>query len=79
MSSLKKSMSDYDIVEAALKSFGRLALEFRYGGLHQEYELAQQAKEAFERIKQPRLFDVDALGAHGVSSQPLSPKGESLL
>lgn len=48
----------YRIVEAALKQYGRIAFQHRYGGMQGDYELAKKAFEAWERIKQPPLFDV---------------------
>jgi len=42
---------DLSTIEAALKAFARLAREFRYGGLSEEWRLACRAREAFERVK----------------------------
>ena len=63
-------MTDIQIVEAALKQYGRIAYQHRYGGMQDDYELAQKAREAWERIKprrerderQPELFDVEQVG-----------------
>ena len=55
-------MTDMQIVEAALKRYGRIAYQHRYGGMQDDYELAQKAREAWERIKQPELFDVEQVG-----------------
>ena len=52
-------MSDFEIVEAALKAYARWAYEFRDSGLYQDYELAKNARAALERIKQPSLFGTD--------------------
>jgi hypothetical protein len=47
---------DMETIEKALKRLRHLAYQCRYGGLMSDYELAQDALAALERVQQPRLF-----------------------
>jgi len=46
--------TDEELVREALKSFRRLALSFRYGGLGYQCELSRAALAAFERLVDPQ-------------------------
>jgi hypothetical protein len=47
--------TDWHTVDDALRRYRNLALSFRRGGLGEDYELAKEALEALERIRNPKL------------------------
>jgi hypothetical protein len=46
-------------IEKALKRLRHIARQHRYGGMMEDYELAQDALSALERVRQPLFGDAD--------------------
>jgi len=49
--------SEMNTLRRALERYRRIAWQHRRGGLADDYNLAQEALTALEKIRQPKLFE----------------------